>query len=30
LAPLLDLVEVAPIGIDRVVGFLVGPVIHWR
>ena len=26
-APLLDLVEVAPVGVERVVGFFVGPVV---
>jgi hypothetical protein len=29
-APLLDLVEVAPVGVVRIVGVLVGPAIHRR
>ena len=28
-APLLDLVEVAPIGVDRIIGLFVGPVAHY-
>jgi hypothetical protein len=28
--PLLDLVELAPVGVERVVGFFVGPVVDHR
>jgi hypothetical protein len=28
--PLLDLIEVAPVGMGRIVGFIVGPVTHRR
>jgi hypothetical protein len=28
IAPLLDLVEVAPVGVERIVGFFVGPVVR--